>query len=85
MQHDFDKATTCHCFQDVLPNLSGSDAVNDWVETAREQQVHGAEKNSTGGRKTIFDLIRQERDKCHNQGDAKDHNMRDAGVQCFNS
>lgn len=71
--------------QDVLPDLGGPDAIDNWVETAREQQVHRAEENSNSCRKTVSDPIRQESNECYGQADCDDHHMGDAGVKSFDA
>ena len=81
--HSLDKLTAWQCLQDVLSDLFGSDAVDDRVETAQEQQVHGAEENPNSCRKIISDPIREESNKCNGQADGDDHDVGDAGVKCF--
>merc|ERR1712035_75815 len=76
-----EKVTARQRLQDVLSNLSSSDAVDDRVETAREQQVHGAEENPNSCRKIISDPIREESDEYDGQADGDDHDVGDAGVE----
>lgn len=71
------------CLEDVLSDLGGPDAVDDRVEAAWEKQVHGAEENSTRGRKAVSDPIGQESSQSQNEADCDDHNVGDAGVKCF--
>lgn len=78
-----DKATARQRLQDVLSYLGGSDTIDDWVEAAREQQVHGAEENPDGCRKTVSDPIRQESHENDGQADGDDHDVGDAGVKRF--
>lgn len=75
--------TASQCLADVLSNLSGPDAIDDWVEAAWEKQVHGAEENSTGCREAVFDPIWQESSQSQNEADCDDHDVGDAGVKCF--
>jgi len=85
MWNSLDKGTTCQCLQDVLSYLCGSDAVDDRVEAAGEEWVHGAEENTNRCRETVSDPIGQESNKCHTQADADDHNVGDASIKSFDT
>lgn len=68
---------------ELLSYLSGSDAIDDRVETAREKRVHGAEEHPNGSRETISDPKWQESNEYNNQTDTDDHNMGDTSVKSF--
>ena len=85
MSHSSDKAKALQCVHDLLSYFGGSDAVDDRVETARKEQVHGAEENPNGFRETVSDAIRQESCEYDGQTDTHDYNVGDAGMKRFDT
>lgn len=79
-RHFVGKVAAHQCLQDVLLDFGCSDAIDDGVEAAREQWVHGAEEDPAAGREAVSYPVRQERNESHTQGDHDDHNMGDTGV-----
>lgn len=69
----------------MLSYLCGSDAIDDWVETAREEEVHRADENSNGCREIISDPVGQESHKNDGQAEGDNHNVSHTGVKSFDT
>lgn len=69
----------------MLSDLSGSDAIDNWVKTAWKEQVHDANKKSARSWETVSDPIWQESCQYKSQTDDQDDDVSDAGMQSFST